>query len=88
MSAFSLWVWLRASAGKCFRLYTAHSFENEMEDNTVPEIQVCMARRVPAHVWMLADKAHDAPHRIMCVLSVAPPLLQAHCARRVSAPVA
>ncbi|KAG2437125.1 hypothetical protein HYH02_011381 [Chlamydomonas schloesseri] len=29
----------RTSAGKCFRLYTAHSFENEMEDNTVPEIQ-------------------------------------------------
>ncbi|GIL53495.1 hypothetical protein Vafri_9087, partial [Volvox africanus] len=29
----------RTSAGKCFRLYTAHSYENEMEDNTVPEIQ-------------------------------------------------
>lgn len=26
-------------SGKCFRLYTAFSFENELEDNTVPEIQ-------------------------------------------------
>ncbi|KAJ9518720.1 hypothetical protein QJQ45_018694, partial [Haematococcus lacustris] len=29
----------RTSAGKCFRLYTAFSYENELEDNTVPEIQ-------------------------------------------------
>ena len=29
----------RTSAGKCFRLFTAWSFENELEDNTVPEIQ-------------------------------------------------
>jgi pre-mRNA-splicing factor ATP-dependent RNA helicase DHX16 len=29
----------RTSPGKCFRLYTAWSFENELEDNTVPEIQ-------------------------------------------------
>lgn len=29
----------RTSAGKCFRLYTAWSYENELEDNTVPEIQ-------------------------------------------------
>lgn len=27
------------AAGKCFRLYTAWSYENELEDNTVPEIQ-------------------------------------------------
>ena len=27
------------STGKCFRLYTAWSFENELDDNTVPEIQ-------------------------------------------------
>ena len=27
------------SVGKCFRLYTAWSFENELDDNTVPEIQ-------------------------------------------------
>ena len=26
-------------SGKCFRLYTAWSFENELDDNTVPEIQ-------------------------------------------------
>ncbi len=26
-------------AGKCFRLYTAWAFENELEENTVPEIQ-------------------------------------------------
>lgn len=29
----------RTSPGKCFRLYTAWSFQHEMEDNTVPEIQ-------------------------------------------------
>ncbi|MEW5302705.1 MAG: hypothetical protein WDW36_005459 [Sanguina aurantia] len=29
----------RTAPGKCFRLYTAHSFESEMDDNTVPEIQ-------------------------------------------------
>lgn len=29
----------RTSAGKCFRLYTAWSYANELEDNTVPEIQ-------------------------------------------------
>lgn len=29
----------RTSAGKCFRLYTAWSFQNELDPNTVPEIQ-------------------------------------------------
>jgi pre-mRNA-splicing factor ATP-dependent RNA helicase DHX16 len=29
----------RVSAGKCFRLYTAHAFWNELEEQTVPEIQ-------------------------------------------------
>lgn len=29
----------RTSAGKCFRLYTQWSFNNDMEDNTAPEIQ-------------------------------------------------
>lgn len=29
----------RVAHGKCFRLYTAWSFANELEDNTVPEIQ-------------------------------------------------
>ncbi|KAI5070716.1 hypothetical protein GOP47_0015059 [Adiantum capillus-veneris] len=29
----------RTSPGKCFRLYTSWSHQNEMEDNTVPEIQ-------------------------------------------------
>lgn len=29
----------RTSAGKCFRLYTQWSFNNDMEENTVPEIQ-------------------------------------------------
>ncbi|KAK1362878.1 RNA helicase [Heracleum sosnowskyi] len=29
----------RTGPGKCFRLYTFHSYSNEMEDNTVPEIQ-------------------------------------------------
>ena len=28
----------RVSPGKCFRLYTLWSFQNELEDNTVPEI--------------------------------------------------
>lgn len=29
----------RTQPGKCFRLYTAWSYEHELEDNTVPEIQ-------------------------------------------------
>ena len=29
----------RVAPGKCFRLYTAWSFENEMEENNIPEIQ-------------------------------------------------
>lgn len=29
----------RTQAGKCFRLYTAWSYQHELEDNTVPEIQ-------------------------------------------------
>eukprot|EP00898_Chlorokybus_atmophyticus_P001287 jgi/Chlat1/2159/Chrsp17S02733 len=29
----------RTSPGKCFRLYTAWSYQHELEDNTVPEIQ-------------------------------------------------
>ena len=29
----------RTSAGKCFRVYTAWAFENEMDDNSTPEIQ-------------------------------------------------
>lgn len=31
----------RTGPGKCFRLYTAWSYQNEMEDNTIPEIQRC-----------------------------------------------
>jgi pre-mRNA-splicing factor ATP-dependent RNA helicase DHX16 len=29
----------RTQPGKCFRLYTSWSYQNELEDNTVPEIQ-------------------------------------------------
>ncbi|KAK7411357.1 hypothetical protein VNO78_02790 [Psophocarpus tetragonolobus] len=29
----------RTGPGKCFRLYTAYNFQNDLEDNTVPEIQ-------------------------------------------------
>jgi pre-mRNA-splicing factor ATP-dependent RNA helicase DHX16 len=29
----------RTGPGKCFRLYTAHNYQNDLEDNTVPEIQ-------------------------------------------------
>ncbi len=29
----------RTSPGKCFRLYTAWSFQHELDDNTIPEIQ-------------------------------------------------
>ena len=29
----------RVSAGKCFRLYTAWAYKNELEENTIPEIQ-------------------------------------------------
>ena len=29
----------RTQAGKCYRLYTLHSYQTELEDNTIPEIQ-------------------------------------------------
>ncbi|KAK7852737.1 pre-mrna-splicing factor atp-dependent rna helicase deah1 [Quercus suber] len=29
----------RTGPGKCFRLYTAYNYYNDMEDNTIPEIQ-------------------------------------------------
>ncbi|XP_061343288.1 pre-mRNA-splicing factor ATP-dependent RNA helicase DEAH1-like [Gastrolobium bilobum] len=29
----------RTGPGKCFRLYTAHNFYNDLDDNTLPEIQ-------------------------------------------------
>ncbi|KAF6165161.1 hypothetical protein GIB67_000745 [Kingdonia uniflora] len=29
----------RTGPGKCFRLYTAYNYQNDLEDNTVPEIQ-------------------------------------------------
>ena len=29
----------RTAPGKCFRMYTAWSYQHELEDNTVPEIQ-------------------------------------------------
>ena len=29
----------RTGPGKCFRLYTAYSFQNDLDDNTTPEIQ-------------------------------------------------
>ena len=29
----------RTAPGKCYRLYTLHSFQTELEDNTIPEIQ-------------------------------------------------
>lgn len=29
----------RVAPGKCFRLFTLWSFDNEIDDNTIPEIQ-------------------------------------------------
>ncbi|KAK8944099.1 putative pre-mRNA-splicing factor ATP-dependent RNA helicase [Platanthera zijinensis] len=29
----------RTGPGKCFRLYTAYNYENDLDDNTIPEIQ-------------------------------------------------
>lgn len=29
----------RTSRGKCYRLYTSYAFENELDENTIPEIQ-------------------------------------------------
>lgn len=31
----------RVGPGKCFRLYTAWAYQNELEENTTPEIQRC-----------------------------------------------
>ena len=29
----------RTAPGKCFRLYTLHSYQTELDENTIPEIQ-------------------------------------------------
>ena len=29
----------RVAAGKCFRLYTAWAFKNELEENSIPEVR-------------------------------------------------
>ncbi|CAG8558140.1 445_t:CDS:10, partial [Racocetra fulgida] len=47
----------RVGPGHCFRLYTQHAFHNELEENTVPEIQ----RTNLANV-VLSLKFMDPPH--------------------------
>ena len=32
----------RVAAGKCFRLFTAWAYHNEMEENTIPEVSAML----------------------------------------------
>lgn len=42
----------RTSPGKCFRLYTAWSYQNELDENTVPEIQrTNLGKILDAQLW-------------------------------------
>ena len=45
----------RTSPGKCFRLYTAWSYQNELDENTVPEIQrTNLGEILVAHFWPIS----------------------------------
>ncbi|RIB16962.1 hypothetical protein C2G38_1903666, partial [Gigaspora rosea] len=54
--------------GHCFQLYTQHAFHNELEENTVPEVQrtnlanvVLMLKSIGIHNVM-RFKFMDPPH--------------------------
>ena len=50
----------RTSPGKCFRLYTAYSFQHELEDNTIPEIQrTNLGARWPGAAPSCDEARHD-----------------------------
>ena len=49
----------RTAPGKCFRLYTAHSYEHELEDNTIPEIQRTNLGELP---WEVLPTCHISMH--------------------------
>ena len=62
----------RVQAGKCYRLYTLWSFQNEMEDNTVPEIQrvnidsvVLMLKSMGINNLIQFDFIDPPPHQML-----------------------
>ena len=54
----------RVSRGKCFRLYTAWTYENEMDSSTPPEIQ----RSNLGNVLLLLKVSLVIAHTIICML--------------------
>ncbi|XP_041778833.1 pre-mRNA-splicing factor ATP-dependent RNA helicase DHX16 [Anopheles merus] len=62
----------RVAPGKCFRLYTAWAYNNELEDNTVPEIQrinlgnaVLMLKTLGIHDLLHFDFLDPPPHQTL-----------------------
>ena len=41
----------RVAAGKCFRMYTAWAYKNELEDNTIPEVTTIYLSTFFKPVW-------------------------------------
>ena len=41
----------RVAAGKCFRMYTAWAYKNELEDNTIPEVTTIYSSAFFKPVW-------------------------------------
>ena len=67
----------RTAPGKCFRLYTLYSYQHELEDNTIPEIQRTNLGEltaylhkswfsfVPCMIKIANDKAFAAIHSML-----------------------
>ena len=62
----------RVSAGKCFRLYTAWAYKNELEENTIPEIQrtnlgnvVLLLKSLGIHDLIHFDFMDPPPHETL-----------------------
>ena len=41
----------RVAAGKCFRMYTAWAYKNELEDNTIPEVTTIYSSAFFKPLW-------------------------------------
>jgi pre-mRNA-splicing factor ATP-dependent RNA helicase DHX16 len=66
----------RVAAGKCFRLYTVWAYKNELEDNTVPEIQrmnlgnaVLMLKALGINDLVHFDFLDPPPHETLVIIN-------------------
>jgi HrpA-like RNA helicase len=62
----------RVAPGKCFRLYTLWSYQNELDENTIPEIQrtnlgnvVLMLKSMGINNLITFDFMDPPPHEML-----------------------